>query len=52
MEGNLLQQSCRPATTAVDKDDIVIPVSTIAEAQHSALLILFKLLIYSHFDIF
>ncbi|OGM41495.1 oxidoreductase [Aspergillus bombycis] len=26
MEGNLPQQSCHPATTAVDKDDIIIPV--------------------------
>lgn len=27
MEGNLPQQQCHPASTAVEKDDLVIPVS-------------------------
>lgn len=26
MEGNLPQQECRPTVTAVEKDDLVIPV--------------------------
>lgn len=28
MEGNLPQQQCHPVTTAIEKDDLVIPVSS------------------------
>jgi len=27
MEGNIAQQECKPASTGVDKDDLVIPVN-------------------------
>lgn len=37
MEGNLPQQQCHPASTAVEKDDLIIPVSISVDSLSTGL---------------